>query len=157
MTTQRRSFLTLSAAAGVGISLLGTGQAVATARAGAPSRRFAVGVRQYVWSRGSRRWTTYVHYPATGAPGGSPVTNAPAAQGVFPVCEFMHGFNSSPQKSLTVIRPLAEAGFHRPRPPLRLTARPDARITAAIPMSCVDMGNPSPPPPAPPPGESALS
>ncbi|MEU0246439.1 hypothetical protein ABZ192_19285 [Streptomyces sp. NPDC006235] len=25
-----------------------------------------------------------------------------------------------------------------------LTAWPDARITAAIPMSCVDMGNPSP-------------
>ncbi|WP_246112068.1 twin-arginine translocation signal domain-containing protein [Streptomyces hawaiiensis] len=73
MTMQRRSFLTLSAtgAAGVGISLLGTGQAAATARAGAPTQRFAVGVRQYAWSRGNRRWTTDVYYPATGRP---PVT-----------------------------------------------------------------------------------
>ena len=69
---QRRSFLPLSAAgaAGLGMSLLGTGHAGATARAGAPTRRFAVGVRQYARSRGSRRWTTYVYYPATGTPGG---------------------------------------------------------------------------------------
>jgi hypothetical protein len=40
------------------MSLLGTGQAGATARAGAPTQRFAVGVRQYAWSRGSRRWTS---------------------------------------------------------------------------------------------------
>ncbi|MET9685593.1 alpha/beta hydrolase family protein [Streptomyces coeruleorubidus] len=204
MTMQRRSFLTLSAvgAAGVGMSLLGTGHAGATASAGAPTQRFAVGVRQYAWSRGSRRWTTYVYYPATGTPGGSPVTSAPVAQGVFPVCEFMHGFSSSPQKSLAIIRPLAEAGFIVPAPhfanlsgqdvyngnqskdvsevitrtlalntagdPLAghintavgvgasghsmggmtthglLTSWPDARITAAILMSCVDMGNPSP-------------
>ncbi|MET9357768.1 alpha/beta hydrolase [Streptomyces sp. NPDC006617] len=189
MTMQRRSFLTLSAAgaAGVGMSLLGTGHAGASARAGAPTQRFAVGVRQYAWSRGSRRWTTYVYYPATGG---------------SPVCEFMHGFSSSPQKSLTITRPLAEAGFIVPAPhfanlsgqdvyngnqskvvsevitrtlalntaddPLAghintalgvgasghsmggmtthglLTSWPDARITAAIPMSCVDMGNPSP-------------
>ncbi|MEU3088643.1 hypothetical protein ACWCQ0_35185 [Streptomyces massasporeus] len=114
----------------------------------------------------------------------------------------MHGFSSSPQKSLAIIRPLAEAGFIVPAPhfanlsgqdvyngnqskdvsevitrtlalntagdPLAghintavgvgasghsmggmtthglLTSWPDARITAAIPMSCVDMGNPSP-------------
>ena len=204
MTMQRRSFLTLSAAGagGVGLSLLGTGQAGAVARAGAPTQRFAVGVRPYAWSRGSRRWTTYVYYPATGAPGGSPVTNAPVAQGVFPVCEFMHGFSSSPQNSLAIIRPLAEAGFVVPAShfanlsgqdvyngnqskdvsevitrtlalntsgdPLAghldtavgvgvsghsmggmtthglLTAWPDAQITPAIPMSCVDIGNPSP-------------
>ena len=204
MTMQRRSFLTLSAAGagGVGLSLLGTGQASAGARARAPTQRFAVGVRPYAWSRGSRRWTTYVYYPATGAPGGSPVTNAPVAQGVFPVCEFMHGFSSSPQNSLAIIRPLAEAGFVVPAShfanlsgqdvyngnqskdvsevitrtlalntagdPLAchlntavgvgvsghsmggmtthglLTAWPDAQITPAIPMSCVDIGNPSP-------------
>lgn len=204
MSMQRRSFLALSAlgAAGAGMSLLGAGPAHAGVRAPAPTRRFAVGVRPYTWSRGSRRWTTYVYYPATGTPGGSPVTNAPVAQGVFPVCEFMHGFSSSPQKSLAIIRPLAEAGFVVPAPyfanlsgqdvyngnqskdvsevitrtlalntaadPLAghldtavgvgvsghsmggmtthglLTAWPDARITAAVPMSCVDMGNPSP-------------
>lgn len=118
MTMRRRSLLTLSAAgaAGVGRSLLGTGPAGAAARAGAPTQRFAVGVRQYAWSCGSRRWTNYVYYPATGAPGGSPVADAPVAQGVFPVCEFMHGFSSSPQNSLAVIRPLAEAGFIVPAP-----------------------------------------
>ncbi|MER7896781.1 hypothetical protein ABTX62_11815 [Streptomyces sp. NPDC096046] len=107
MTMQRRSFLTLSAAgaASVRMSLLSTSHAGATASAGAPTQRFAVGVRQYAWSRGSRRWTTYVHYPATGTPGGSPVTSAPVAQGVFPACEFMHGFSSSPQKSLAISRP----------------------------------------------------
>ncbi|MDX2675064.1 poly(ethylene terephthalate) hydrolase family protein [Streptomyces sp. NY05-11A] len=126
----------------------------------------------------------------------------PVTQGVFPVCEFMHGFSSRPQKSLAIIRPLAEAGFIVPAPhfsnlsgqdvyngnqskdvsevitrtlalntadtPLAghintavgvgasghsmggmtthglLTSWPDARITAAIPMSCVDMGNPIP-------------
>lgn len=64
MTMQRRTFLTLSAAggAGVGLSLLGTAQAGAVARARAPAQRFAVGVRPYARSRGSRRWTTYVYY-----------------------------------------------------------------------------------------------
>ncbi|GGT93048.1 MULTISPECIES: alpha/beta hydrolase family protein [Streptomyces] len=204
MSMQRRTFLTLSAAgaAGVGASLLGAGQAGALVRPqGAPTKRFAVGVRAYAWSRGTRRWTTYVYYPATGTPGGAPVTNAPVAEGVFPVCEFMHGFSSSPQNSLAIIRPLAEAGFVVPAPhfarlsggdvyngnqskdvsevitrtlalaraddPLAghinttvgvgvsghsmggmtthglLTAWPDERIVTAIPMSCVDMGNPS--------------
>jgi hypothetical protein len=57
MAMQRRSFLTLSAAgaASVGMSSLGTRQAGATARARAATQRFAVGVRQYAWSRGSRR------------------------------------------------------------------------------------------------------
>lgn len=205
MNMRRREFLSLSAAgaAGVGISLLGTGQARAATRPlDAPAQTYAVGVRQYAWTRGSRQITTYVYYPATGTPGGNPVTNAPAAGGAFPICEFMHGFSSSPQKSLAVIRPLAAAGFIVPAPyfpnlnindvyngnqskdisevitrtlalagssdPLAghidttagigvsghsmggmtthglLTAWPDPRITAAIPMSTVDMGNPSP-------------
>lgn len=82
----------------------------------APTTPFAVGVRQYNWSRGSRRITTFVYYPATGTPGGSPVTNAPVAEGVFPIYNFTHGFGSSPQKSLFLIRPLAAAGFIVPAP-----------------------------------------
>ncbi|WP_225877295.1 hypothetical protein [Streptomyces resistomycificus] len=53
MSMQRRTFLALSAAgaAGVGASLLGTGQAGATARPqGAPTTPFAVGVRRYDWT-----------------------------------------------------------------------------------------------------------
>ncbi|NUT18822.1 MAG: mucin-2 [Hamadaea sp.] len=112
---QRRTVLKLAttAAAGTGLSLLGAGQGYADP---APATPFAVGVRQYSWTRGSRQITTYVYYPATGTPGGSPVTNAPVAPGVFPVYNFTHGYSSSPQNSLFVIRPLAAAGFIVPAP-----------------------------------------
>jgi fermentation-respiration switch protein FrsA (DUF1100 family) len=195
---QRRTFLGLgvAGAVGAGASLLGAGSALA---ATAPSTPFAVGVRQYNWSRGSRQISTYVYYPATGTPGGSPVTNAPVANGVFPICEYTHGSGASPQKALNHIRPLAAAGFIVPAPvftsasigdayngnlskdvsevltrtialnsgsdPLAgridtvnvgvsgysmggmtthglLTAYPDSRIKAAVPISCVDVGNP---------------
>jgi hypothetical protein len=118
---QRRTFLRLGAAGavGVGVSLLGTGLGNATeARIlrDAPTTPFAVGVRQYNWMRGSRRITTYVYYPATGTPGGNPVSNAPVAAGVFPIYNFTHGYGSSPQNSLFFIRPLAAAGFIVPAP-----------------------------------------
>jgi fermentation-respiration switch protein FrsA (DUF1100 family) len=196
---QRRTLLNLglAGAVGMGASLLGAGSAVA---ATAPSTPFAVGVRQYTWSRGTRQISTYVYYPATGTAGGSPVTNAPVAGGVFPVCEYTHGSGASPQRALNHILPLAAAGFIVPAPvftsasigdayngnlsrdvsevltrtlalnsgsdPLAghidtaaglgvsgysmggmtthglLTAWPDTRIKAAVPISCVDMGNP---------------
>jgi pimeloyl-ACP methyl ester carboxylesterase len=169
--------------------------------AAAPTTTYPVGVRQYNWMRGSRAITTYVYYPAaSGTVGGAPVTNAPIAPGVFPICLFMHGFSSSPQNSLGMIRPLAAAGFIVPGPHFPnlsipdisdgdlprdisqiltntialnnsgtpftgqinttqvgvsghsmggmtihalLTAYPDSRIKAAIPMSCTDQGTPS--------------
>ncbi len=166
----------------------------------APTTTYPVGVRQYNWTRGSRAITTYIYYPAaSGTVGQSPVTNAPVAPGVFPIALFMHGFSSSPQNSLFVIRRLAEAGFIVPGPyfpnlnindigngelprdisqvitntialnntaPFTgqintvqvgvsghsmggmtidglLTAYPDSRIKAAVPMSCTDQGTPS--------------
>ncbi|WP_246002364.1 carbohydrate-binding protein [Allorhizocola rhizosphaerae] len=166
----------------------------------APSTPFAVGVRQYNWTRGTRQVTTFVYYPAVGTPGGNPITNAPVASGVFPICEYTHGSGASPQRALAHIRPLAAAGFIVPAPvftnasigdtyngnlprdvseaitrtialntgsdPLAghintaavgvsgysmggmtthalLTAYPDSRIKAAVPISCVDMGTPS--------------
>jgi pimeloyl-ACP methyl ester carboxylesterase len=208
MFMQRRNFLRLGAAGAVsvgGLSLLGTWRAdaatVGTLRS-APTTTFAVGVRQYNWTRGSRQITTFVYYPATGTAGGSPATNAPVAPGVFPLCAYQHGLGGTPQGSLAVIRPLAAAGFIVPAvsvpgvgigdtyngelprdnseaitrtlalntaggDPLAghldttvgvgmsghsmggmtthamLTAFPDSRIRAAVPMSCVDMGNPS--------------
>ncbi len=206
MTLQRRTFLSLGAAgvAGAGLTALGAGQALgalAGPLATAPTTPFAVGVRRYNWMRGSRRCTTYVYYPAKGTPGGDPVTNAPVADGVFPIAEFTHSFGWSPQGSLAIIRPLAAAGFIVPGPhfnftmgdvrngnqgkdvseiisrtlalntandPLRghinttagigisghsagamtthsmLTIAPDPRITVAIPLATVDMGNPAP-------------
>ncbi|TMR24906.1 mucin-2 [Nonomuraea turkmeniaca] len=120
MTMQRRTFLSVSAAgaAGLGLSLLGAGQALAGVGPldTAPTTPFAVGVRRYDWTRGSRPCTTYVYYPATGTPGGNPVTNAPVANGVFPVYNFTHGFQSSPQNSLFIIRALTAAGFIVPAP-----------------------------------------
>ena len=121
MSMQRRTFLKVSAAGAVavgGATLLGNWQANASAAAldPAPSTPFAVGVRRYDWTRGSRPCTTYVYYPATGNPGGNPVTNAPAAGGVFPVYNFTHGYDSSPQNSLFIIRALAAAGFIVPAP-----------------------------------------
>jgi len=94
-------------------SLFGAGQALADP---APANPFAVGVRRYNWTRGSRPCTTYVYYPATGTAGGNPVTDAPAANGVFPVYNFTHGYQSSPQNSLFIIRALASAGFVVPAP-----------------------------------------
>ena len=120
MTMHRRTFLRVSAAgaAGIGLSALGAGQALAAVGplATSPTTPFAVGVRRYNWTRGSRPCTTYVYYPATGTAGGNPVTDAPAANGVFPVYNFTHGFGSSPQNSLFIIRALASAGFIVPAP-----------------------------------------
>lgn len=82
----------------------------------APTTPFAVGVRQYTWMRGSRQVSAYIYYPATGAAGGNPITNAPIAPGVFPICEVTHGSGGSPQAMLTVIKPLAAAGFIVPAP-----------------------------------------
>ncbi|MET9869670.1 twin-arginine translocation signal domain-containing protein, partial [Streptomyces sp. NPDC006386] len=80
MTVRRRTFLSMSAAgaAGMGLSLLGAGQAPAAVGPldTAPTTPFAVGVRRYNWTRGSRPCTTYVYYPAIGTAGGSPVTDA---------------------------------------------------------------------------------
>ncbi|WHT22748.1 alpha/beta hydrolase [Crossiella sp. CA-258035] len=204
MTMQRRAFLRVGAAgaAGLGLGLLGAGQALATSPlATAPTKPFAVGVRQYNWMRGNRQVTTFIYYPAKGTPGGNPVTNAPVADGVFPVCEYTHGLGGNPQTTQAPVRPLAAAGFIVATPvftrhgigeayngnlskdvsevisrtlalntgndPLAghinaapgvgvsghsmggmtthglLTIAPDPRITAAIPMACVDMGNPS--------------
>ncbi|GAA3465362.1 hypothetical protein ACFFSW_17425 [Saccharothrix longispora] len=104
MTVQRRTFLSASAvgATGVGLFLLGVGQALATplgSRATTPTTPFAVGVRRYHWTRGSRPCTTYVYYPSTGTAGGNPVTGAPVADGVFPVYNMTFGYGSSPQDS----------------------------------------------------------
>lgn len=120
---QRRAFLGLSAAGAVGIgaTLLGAGQAHAASRPllSSPSTTYAVGVREYHWTRGSRQLDVFVYYPATGTPGGSPVSGAPVAHGAFPVCNFTHGYSASPQKSLAVIAPLAAAGFIVPAPYFR--------------------------------------
>ncbi|MGN9913496.1 carbohydrate-binding protein [Phytohabitans sp. LJ34] len=118
---RRRTFLKAGAAGAVavgGAAVLGNWQANASAAAldPAPTTPFRVGVRRYNWTRGSRPCTTYVYYPATGTPGGNPVTDAPVAAGVFPVYNFTHGYDSSPQNSLFIIRALAAAGFVVPAP-----------------------------------------
>jgi alpha-beta hydrolase superfamily lysophospholipase len=123
MAVNRRTFLGLSAAAGAvaaahlhGATAASAASPVPAAAAAAPTQRFAIGVREYSWARGSRRLTTRIFYPATGTPGGAPVVNAPVADGVFPVCEFSHGLGGNPESYAPLIRPLAEAGFVVPAP-----------------------------------------
>ncbi|MFD5317213.1 alpha/beta hydrolase [Streptomyces sp. NPDC127098] len=120
MSLRRRAllgtFLGLGAA-GVGASVLGAAPAQAVSRPlDAPTQRFAIGVREYAWSRGNRRLTTRIFYPATGNPGGNPVANAPVANGVFPIVEFSHGLGGNPESYAPLVRPLAEAGFVVPAP-----------------------------------------
>jgi hypothetical protein len=111
---RRRTFLNLGAAGvlGAGVSLLGTAQAHAEP---APANPFAVGVRRYDWYRGTRPVTTYVYYPAAGTAGGAPVSNAPVADGVFPVYAYTHGLGGNPANS-TFAPGLASAGFIVPSP-----------------------------------------
>jgi hypothetical protein len=123
MTLRRRTLfsLGLAGAAAAGVSALGIGQALADPPARpyqgtAPTDPFAVGVREYQWSRGDRRLTTRIFYPATGNPGGGPVRDAPLADGTFPVSEFSHGLDGSPESYGDLIVPLAAAGFIVPAP-----------------------------------------
>ncbi|MFE5209022.1 mucin-2 [Streptomyces sp. NPDC056600] len=119
MAMKRRTLLRLGAAGAVAAAHLHgatTATASPSASAAAPTQRFAIGVREYAWSRGSRRLTTRIFYPATGTPGGDPVVNAPVADGVFPIVEFSHGLGGNPESYAPLIRPLAEAGFVVPAP-----------------------------------------
>jgi hypothetical protein len=93
---QRRTVLSLTAATTATVAASLIAPTAATARQ-APATRFAIGVREFAWSRGSRRLTTRIFYPATGNPGGEPVRDAPLAAGNFPVCEFSHGLGGNPE------------------------------------------------------------
>ncbi|MEO3754551.1 alpha/beta hydrolase [Streptomyces sp. B6B3] len=212
MSIRRRSLLGLGAAGAVGLSagMLRPGQALAGSTPTLPSARqaptepFAIGWREYLWTRDGRQLTTHVYYPATGAAGGDPVRDAPIADGVFPVVEFSHGWGGNADSYDAQVEPLAEAGFIVPSPSFPgtgspqdvyygnqskdvsqiitntlalndtpgdpfnghldtsvgvgasghslggmtthglLTAWPDSRIAAAVPIACVDMGTPAP-------------
>lgn len=209
MSMQRRTFLRLSAigTAGVGASLLGPAQAglAAPKRAGsrqAPTEPFAIGVREFTWSRDDRQLFTKIFYPAAGTPGGDPMPDAPVADGVFPVAEWSHGMGCNSDCYASQTHDLASAGFVCPAPSFSdpsnigdvyngnwsmdvsevitqtlalndgsdpfaghidtgagvgvsghsmggmtthglVTAWPDDRITAAVPVACVDMGDPA--------------
>ena len=210
MPIGRRSLLSL-AAAGAGAAALGAlpaSTAAASPRAAAlprqaPTEPFAVGVREFAWSRDGRPLFTKIFYPAAGTPGGSPVPDAPLADGVFPVAEFSHGMGCNSDCYSSQTHGLAAAGFICPAPSFSdntnigsvyggewsrdvsevitqtlalndapgdpfaghidtaagvgvaghsmggmtthglLTNWPDDRIAAAVPIACVDMGNPA--------------
>ncbi|MGP4113700.1 alpha/beta hydrolase family protein [Streptomyces sp. 4N509B] len=216
MSVTRRSLLGLGAAgaASLGLALLGTAPAAgspapllsrprsATPRQ-APTEPFAVGVRQFSWSRGGRSLFTKVFYPTPGSPGGQPIPDAPVADGVFPVAEFSHGMGCNSDCYASQTHELASAGFVCPAPsfsdntnigsvyggewsrdvsevitrtlalndasgdPLAghldtaagvgvsghsmggmtthglVSSWPDDRVAAAVPIACVDMGNPT--------------
>ncbi|WP_107081681.1 alpha/beta hydrolase family protein [Streptomyces sp. SBT349] len=121
MPMRRRTFLGLGAAgtAGLGVSLLGAGQAHARPlrrTMDAPTVPFAVGVRDFAWSRGSRQLHTRIFYPIAGSPGGEPVPGAPIADGVFPVVEWSHGMGGNSDSYASQVRALVSAGFVVPAP-----------------------------------------
>ncbi|MFW6724561.1 alpha/beta hydrolase [Streptomyces sp. MAR4 CNY-716] len=169
----------------------------------APTQDFALGVRQFEWSRGNRRLFTKIFYPATGSPGGNPVPDAPLADGVFPVAHWNHGAYGNSDSYASQTHAIASAGFICPAPSISdntnigsvyggewskdvsevitrtlalndasdspfaghidtaagvgvsghsmggmtvhglLTQWPDDRIKAAVPVACVDMGDPA--------------
>jgi len=113
---QRRTVLSLGAAAAAATAASVVPASSAFART-APSQTFPLGVRQFTWSRAGRTLVTRVFYPAaTGTPGGSPVSNAPIADGPFPVVEWSHGLGGNPESYGVLIQPLARAGFIVPAP-----------------------------------------
>lgn len=78
----------------------------------APQHRFAVGLRDFGFSRGSeRQLPTRVWYPAHGAAGGAVTTAAAPARGPFPLVVFSHGLSSQPNDYATLLSAWAQAGF----------------------------------------------
>jgi len=118
MSITRRGVLGLGAlgAAVAGGSVLPSALAEPAPTATAPTEPFALGVREFAWSRGDRSLVTRIFYPTTGSPGGDPVRDAPIADGAFPVVEWSHGLGGNPESYGVMIRPLAEAGFIVPAP-----------------------------------------
>jgi pimeloyl-ACP methyl ester carboxylesterase len=112
---QRRTMLSLTAAATATAAASMIAPTAATAKQ-APATRFALGVREFQWQRGTRRLTTRIFYPAEGTPGGDPVRDAPLAEGTFPVCEFSHGLGGNPESYGVISWRIAEAGFIVPSP-----------------------------------------
>ena len=80
----------------------------------APAQAFAVGRRDFSFSRGVERpLPTRVWYPAVGvAPETpSPTTDAAPAGGRFPLILFSHGLTSNPQDFAAMLSRWAQAGF----------------------------------------------
>jgi hypothetical protein len=101
----------------------------------APMQTFAVGVSQFTFTRAGRTLRTLVFYPATGAAGGSPKSNAGAAAGRFPLLLWSHGLHGSPEGYQGVTAKIAAAGF--------VVAAPAYPFTndKANPFNQNDMGN----------------
>ncbi|MEQ4303374.1 chlorophyllase [Plantactinospora sp. B6F1] len=78
----------------------------------APSRRFAVGVRELTYNRGGdRRLPVTVWYPAQGSPGGGVDRGAEVADGRFPVVVFSHGLTGRPADYRALLVRWAAVGF----------------------------------------------
>ncbi|WP_211116756.1 alpha/beta hydrolase family protein [Glycomyces buryatensis] len=119
----RRTLLSLAATGAIAAGTAGTAALIGPAQAqpagvqAAPTQTFPLGVRQFNWNRDGRTLVTRIFYPAaTGTPDGNPVSDAPIADGAFPVVEWSHGLGGNPESYGVCIRPLAAAGFIVPAP-----------------------------------------
>jgi len=78
----------------------------------APTRRFAVGVRELSYRRGDDRpLPVTLWYPAAGAGGGRADQGAPVAEGRFPVVLFSHGLTGRPSDYRPLLERWSAAGF----------------------------------------------
>ena len=77
----------------------------------APTKPFAVGVRQVRFARGDRPLPTTIWYPATGPAGGSARGGAAPAPGRFPLVVFSHGLGGLPESYAPLTTRWAAAGF----------------------------------------------
>ncbi|MEV0943030.1 alpha/beta hydrolase family protein [Micromonospora wenchangensis] len=78
----------------------------------APTRAFAVGVRQLTLNRGGDRpLPVTLWYPARGTAGGAAQRDAPVAAGRFPVVAFSHGLDGRPTDYRALTTRWTAAGF----------------------------------------------
>lgn len=88
------------------------GAARAPLAGAAPTQRYAVGVRTLRLANGAARpLPTTLLYPASGAAGQAPRTDAAPATGHFPVVVFSHGLTGHPVAYTELITRWAAAGF----------------------------------------------
>jgi dienelactone hydrolase len=98
----------------------------------APQRAYPVGVRTFMFDRGSSRpLPTTVWYPARAAADGRTHRDAPLADGRFPLVLFSHGLNSLPEMHAQLTTRWAAAGFVVAAPAYPHTSRLATRFSRA--------------------------
>jgi dienelactone hydrolase len=86
-------------------------QPAAIAARPTPAKPLPVGVRNLTVTRGDRVLAVTILYPASGKAGGTALTDAPVANGTYPLVLFSHGLNALPSDYQPLLVQWAAAGF----------------------------------------------